>query len=61
MNRIAIYEGYGYRKRRKSRSTHKRRKGGASRQRAKFKAAAKACKGKSIGAFRACMRKKLRK
>lgn len=38
----------------------KRRKGGGGAQRARFKAAAKACKGKKIGAFRACMRQKLR-
>ena len=30
-------------------------------QRAKFRSAAKACKGKKITAFRACMRKKLKK
>ena len=30
-------------------------------QKAKFRAAAKACKGKKIGAFRACMRAKLKK
>lgn len=30
-------------------------------QKAKFKAAAKACKGKKITAFRACMRAKLKK
>lgn len=29
-------------------------------QKAKFKKAAKACKGKSLRAFRACMRKKLK-
>jgi|CXWL01.1.fsa_nt_gi hypothetical protein len=56
-NRIAIYEGYstpfaGYKK---------KRKGGKMAQRAKFKKAAKACKGKSLRAFRACMRAKLKK
>jgi len=30
-------------------------------QRAKFKAAAKSCKGKKLPAFRACMRAKLKK
>jgi len=30
-------------------------------QKAKFRAAAKACKGKKIAAFRACMRSKLKK
>lgn len=30
-------------------------------RKAKFKAAAKACKGQKIRAFRACMRKKLKK
>ena len=30
-------------------------------QRAKFKAAAKSCKGKKIQAFRSCMRAKLKK
>lgn len=30
-------------------------------QRARFKKAAKACKGKRIGAFRACMRAKLKR
>lgn len=57
-NKIAIYEGYGYRK--KKRRSGKRRSGGASRQRAKFKAAAKACRGTGKG-FHACMRRKLRK
>ena len=32
-----------------------------SSQRAKFRAAAKSCKGKKITAFRACMKKKLKK
>ncbi len=30
-------------------------------QKAKFRAAAKSCKGKKIAAFRACMRAKLKK
>lgn len=30
-------------------------------QKAKFRSAAKQCKGKSIGKFRACMKQKLRK
>jgi len=30
-------------------------------QKARFKAAAKSCKGKKIGAFRACMKMKLKK
>ncbi len=30
-------------------------------QKARFRAAAKSCKGKKIGAFRACMKAKLRK
>ena len=30
-------------------------------QKAKFRAAAKSCKGKKIGAFRACMKSKLKK
>jgi len=30
-------------------------------QKAKFSKAAKSCKGKKIGAFRACMKKKLKK
>ena len=30
-------------------------------QKSKFKAAAKECKGKKIGAFRACMKAKLKK
>ncbi len=32
-----------------------------SSQKAKFRKAAKACKGKSLRSFRACMRKKLKK
>jgi len=32
-----------------------------TKQKAKFKAAAKSCKGKKIGAFRACMKTKLKK
>lgn len=61
-NKIAIYEGYGYRKKRRSskRRSGKRASGGASRQRAKFKAAAKACRGTGKG-FHACMRRKLKK
>jgi hypothetical protein len=60
-HRIAIYDGYGapfdgYKRRRKSKS---RRKSGGS-QRAKFGRAARACKGKSAGAFRKCMRSKLK-
>jgi len=39
----------------------RKRKGGSAAQKAKFRKAAKACKGKKIGAFRACMRAKLRK
>ncbi len=39
----------------------KRRSGGRTGQKARFKAAARACKGKKIRAFRACMRKKLKK
>jgi len=38
----------------------KRRKG-RSGQKARFRAAAKACKGKKIGAFRACMKSKLKR
>jgi len=37
------------------------RKGGKAAQKARFKKAARACKGKKIRAFRACMRKKLKK
>ena len=64
MSKIAIYEGYGsgpfagYGKRRKRRS---KRSGGKAAQRARFKKAAKACRGKKIGAFLSCMRAKLRK
>ncbi len=39
----------------------KRRKTSKSSQRARFKKAARSCKGKKITAFRACMRKKLKK
>lgn len=56
-NKIAIYEGYGYRKKR--RSSKRRSRGGAA-QRKRFKAAAKACRGTGKG-FHACMRRKLRK
>lgn len=62
MAKIAIYEGYGsgpfagFGRRRKA-----KRKGGKASHRAKFKKAAKACKGKGLRAFRACMRAKLRK
>jgi len=34
---------------------------GKAAQKAKFRKAAKACKGKKLPAFRACMRSKLRK
>jgi len=37
-----------------------KRKKGRSGQKARFRAAAKSCKGKKIGAFRACMKKKLK-
>ena len=63
MSKIAIYEGYGsgpfagYGKRRRK----AKRSGGKAAQRARFKKAAKACRGKKIGAFRSCMRAKLRK
>jgi len=36
-------------------------KRGKAAQKAKFRKAAKACKGKKIGAFRACMKSKLKK
>lgn len=38
----------------------RKRSGGSSSQRARFKRAAKECKGRSLRDFRACMRKKLR-
>ena len=39
----------------------KKRKGSRVSQRAKFKNAAKKCKGKKIKAFRACMKRELKK
>ena len=54
-NKIAMYEGYGY----KRKSSSKRR-GGASAQKRRFAAAAKSCKGQSLKAFQACMRRKLK-
>ena len=39
----------------------KRKKTSATRQKAKFRAAAKKCKGLKLAAFRACMRKALKK
>ncbi len=44
-----------------ARGRNRRRSGGGSAQRSKFKAAAKHCKGKSLRDFRACMRKELRR
>lgn len=45
-----------------ARRTHRRRSHGlGAAQRSTFKSAAKACKGKKIGAFRACMRSHLKK
>ena len=38
-----------------------KRKGGSSKQKAKFKASAKACKGQKLSKFRACMKRKLKK
>lgn len=55
MPTVYTIEGARRRKRRSSNS------GGARRQRAKFRAAAKACKGRRKGAFKACMREKLRR
>ena len=37
------------------------RRGGKAAQKARFKRAAKSCKGKKIKAFRACMKKALKK
>jgi hypothetical protein len=39
----------------------RKRKGGKKAQQMRFKKAAKACKGKKMRAFRACIRKKLKK
>jgi len=50
---VAVFEGYGMP--RKGKKMAKRR--GSS----KLGRAAKACKGKKKGAFRACVRKKMRK
>lgn len=44
-----------------ARRTHRRRSHGLGAMRTAFKSAAKACKGKKIGAFRACMRSHLKK
>jgi len=58
MAQIAVLEGYKmprHRKRRRAR----RRSGGS--QRRKLATAARKCKGKKIGAFRACIRKHLKK
>ena len=38
-----------------------KRKKGRSGKKARFRAAAKSCKGKKLGAFRACMKTKLKK
>lgn len=43
------------------RSHHRRSHSGLGAMRTAFKSAAKACKGKKIGAFRACMRSHLKK
>ena len=52
---IAILEGW-----KEPMPRHRKRKAGGS-QRAKFKRAARACRGKTIRSFRACMRKHLKK
>lgn len=71
MPTIAILEGYsalptsrghsGSSNRRSDMARRKRRSRGGASQRRKFAAAARACRGKSKGAFRACMKKKLKK
>jgi len=57
MNKIS-FDGFGARRRK--RRSHKR-SGGRSGQKSRFRAAAKACKGKSLRAFRACMKQHLKK
>ena len=55
--KITVTRGFGaFGKRSRRRS-----KGGRTGQKSKFRAAAKACKGRKIGAFRACMKSHLRK
>jgi len=39
----------------------RKRRGGSASQKAKFRKAAKSCKGKPLRSFRACMKTKLRK
>jgi len=39
----------------------RKKRGGKSSQKAKFRKAAKACKGRKIKAFRACMRQHLKR
>lgn len=53
-----MFEGFGSLHRRRRR---RRRGGRRTRQQSKLARAAKACKGKRRGAFRACIRKKLRR
>ena len=52
--RIAMFEGYGSPRRRR------RRSGGRRRSQSKLARAARACKGRKKGAFRACVRKKMK-
>jgi hypothetical protein len=56
MSSIAMFEGYGRKRRRAA-----KRSGGKSGQRARFTRAAKACKGRSLAAFRRCMKQHLSK
>ena len=64
--KVAMLRGYHHPRSRSqkessmARRKHHKRKSFRG-QKSKFTAAAKACKGKKIGAFRACMRSKLKK
>jgi len=70
-NRVVVQEGYeipfagfdGYRRRRKHHRKHRRshRRGRRTAHQSKFGRAAKHCKGRSKGAFRACVKAFLRK